>query len=150
VYIKSDGTPWRPIVHIEDISRAFIAVLHAPREVVHNQAFNVGRTEENYQIRDLGQIVQDTVPGCRVDYANDAEPDKRNYRVDFSRIRQVLPTFIPQWNARRGAQQLYDTYREVGLCLEDFEGPRYKRIDHIKQLLSSGRLDTGLRWRKAS
>jgi nucleoside-diphosphate-sugar epimerase len=150
VYIKSDGTPWRPIVHIEDISRAVIAVLQAPREVVHNQAFNVGRSEENYQIRDLGQIVQDTVPGCRVEYANDAEPDKRNYRVDFTRIMQMLPTFTPQWNARRGAQQLYDAYREVGLCLDDFEGPRYKRIDHIKQLLSSGRLDTGLRWKKAS
>jgi len=148
VYIKSDGTPWRPIVHIEDISRAFIAVLHAPHEVVHKQAFNVGRTEENYQIRDLAKIVQDVVPGCRVEYAKDAEPDKRSYRVDFGYIARTLPEFQPQWNARRGAQQLYDAYRQVGLRLEDFEGPRYKRIDHIKQLLSTDRLDTSLRWRR--
>jgi nucleoside-diphosphate-sugar epimerase len=147
VYIKSDGTPWRPIVHIEDISRAFIAVLRAPREVVHNQAFNVGCTEENYQIRDLAAIVEKEVPGCRVEYATDAEPDKRSYRVDFSKIRKMLPTFKPQWNASRGAQHLYETYREVGLCLEDFEGPRYKRIDHIKQLLHTNCIDTTLRIR---
>jgi nucleoside-diphosphate-sugar epimerase len=146
VYVKSDGTPWRPIVHIEDISRAFIAALHAPREVVHNQAFNVGLTEENYQIRDLAKIVEETVPGCRVEYAKDGEPDKRSYRVDFSKLARTLPAFKPQWNGRRGAKQLYETYSAIGLRLEDFEGPRYKRIDHIKQLLSTGRLDTTLRW----
>jgi nucleoside-diphosphate-sugar epimerase len=148
VYIKSDGSPWRPIVHVEDISRAFIAVLHAPREVVHTQAFNVGRTEENYQIRDLAKVVQEVVPGCRVEYAKDAEPDKRSYQVNFGYIARRLPGFQPQWDARRGAQQIYDAYCQVGLRLEDFEGPRYKRIDHIQQLLSTGRLDTTLRWRK--
>src|SRR5574341_1557925 len=91
VYIKSDGTPWRPIVHIEDISRALIAALHAPREVVHNQAFNVGRNEENYQIRDLAKIVEDLVPDCRVEYAEGGEPDKRSYRVDFSKLAHTLP-----------------------------------------------------------
>ena len=146
VYLKSDGSPWRPIVHIEDISRAFIAALNAPRELVHNQAFNVGINAENYRIRDLAEIVKDTVPGCRVEYAKDAEPDKRTYRVDFSKIERVLPEFKPQWNARRGAQELYQAYQKYGVKLEEFEGPKYKRIDHIKQLLSAGELDSTLRW----
>jgi nucleoside-diphosphate-sugar epimerase len=147
VYIKSDGTPWRPIVHIEDISRAFIAVLHARREVIHNQAFNIGINAENYQVRDLAEIVRETVPGCRIEYAQDAGPDTRSYRVGFSKVMRVLPDFKPQWNARRGAQALYTAYQRIGLKLEDFEGPKYKRIDHIKQLLSSNRLDKTLRWR---
>jgi len=146
VYIKSDGTPWRPIVHIEDISRAFIAVLHAPREVVHNQAFNVGRNDDNYRIRELAEIVEETVPGCSIEYAQDAGPDKRCYRVDCSKIVRTLPEFKPQWNARKGAQELYAAYQNVGLTLEDFEGARYKRIAHIQQLLSSDRLDETLRW----
>ena len=148
VYIKSDGTPWRPIVHIEDISRAFIAVLHAPREVVHNKAFNVGRNEDNYRIRELADIVKETVPGCHIEYAQDAGPDKRCYRVDSSRIAATLPEFEPQWNARKGARELLEAYQKVGLRLEDFEGPKYKRIDHIKQLLAAGRLGQDLRWKK--
>ena len=146
VLIKSDGTPWRPIIHIEDISRAFIATLHAPREVVHNEAFNVGRNDQNYRIRELAELVRDTVPGCEIDYAPDAGPDKRTYRVDFSKIAEKLPQFQPQWDARKGAQQLYKVYKECGLKLEEFEGPKYKRIDHIKQLLSNGLLDSSLRW----
>src|ERR1700730_7063741 len=149
VYIKSDGTPWRPIVHIEDISRAFLAVLEAPRDLVHNQAFNVGRNEENYQIRDLAQIVKETVPGCRIEYAPDAGPDTRCYRADFSRISRTLRNFRPQWDARKGARELYEVYQKVGLRLEDFEGARYKRIDHIQGLLASGRLDSTLRWQSA-
>lgn len=145
VYIKSDGTPWRPIVHIEDIARAFIAVLHAPREVVHNQAFNVGRSQENYRIRELAEIVRETVPGCRIEYARDGGPDKRCYRVDCSKIARILPEFKPQWDARKGARQLYDAYKKVGLRLEHFEGVRYKRIDHIKHLLRTGRLNADLR-----
>jgi nucleoside-diphosphate-sugar epimerase len=148
VLIKSDGTPWRPIIHIEDISRAFIAVLHAPREVVHNQAFNVGRNDQNYRIRDLAEIVEETVPGCQIEYAADAGPDKRTYRVDFSKIARVLPQFNPQWDARKGAQELYEAYKKQELRLADFEGPRYKRIDHIKQLLTDGLLDASLRWAK--
>lgn len=150
VYIKSDGTPWRPIVHIEDISRAFLAVLQAPQTVVSNQAFNVGRTEENYRIRDIATIVEETVPGCRIEYAKDGGPDKRCYRAAFGKIARQLPEFKPQWTARLGAQQLYDAYKRVGLRLEDFEGPRYKRIDHIKQLLSTGRLDANLRWTQSA
>jgi len=146
VYIKSDGTPWRPIVHIEDISRAFIAVLEAPTELIHNEAFNVGRNEDNYQIRDLAQIVQETVPNCRVEYAPDAGPDKRCYRVDSSKIAKVLPHFKPQWDARKGAQELYEVYQKVGLTLEEFEGTKYQRIAHIKYLISNELLDSELRW----
>jgi nucleoside-diphosphate-sugar epimerase len=149
VFIKSDGTPWRPIVHIEDISRAFLAALEAPLELIHNQAFNVGRSEENYQIRDLAEIVKETVPGCTIEFAADAGPDKRCYRADFSRIARVLPAFQPKWDARRGARELYEAYKKVDLRVEDFEGPRYKRIDHIQGLLASGRLNSDLRWQAA-
>jgi nucleoside-diphosphate-sugar epimerase len=146
IHLKSDGTPWRPIVHIEDISRAFLAVLQAPQELVHNEVFNVGRTEENFQIRELAQIVAETVPGCRVEFAEGAGPDTRSYRVDFSKIARTLPDFRPKWTAREGARQLLDAYRGSGLKLEEFEGPRYRRIDQIRQLLGSGRLDATLRW----
>jgi nucleoside-diphosphate-sugar epimerase len=146
VYLKSDGTPWRPIVHIEDMSRAFLAVLEAPREAVHNQAFNVGQTAENYRISEIAEIVRTTVPNTTIEFAKDAGPDLRCYRADFAKITRVLPSFRPQWTARKGAVQLYEAYKKVGLKLEDFEGPRYKRIDHIRQLLASGRLDTTLRW----
>ncbi|NIR49295.1 SDR family oxidoreductase, partial [candidate division KSB1 bacterium] len=148
VHLKSDGTPWRPIVHIEDIARAFIAALHAPRKLVHNAAFNVGRTEENYRIRELAEIVRDTVPGCRLEFADGAGPDKRNYRVDCDRIQHSLSDFSPKWTVRKGARQLYETYQKYGLCLKEFEGQRYKRIDHIQYLLKTGCLDDTLRWRK--
>lgn len=149
VFIKSDGTPWRPIVHIEDISRAFLAALQAPREKVHNEAFNVGRNEDNYQIRELADMVKDIVPNCKVEYAEDAGPDLRCYRVDCSKILRVLPEFKPQWSARKGVQELYDAYKAVGLTLEEFEGDRYQRIAHIKSLLASGELGEDLRWKVA-
>src|SRR5712692_7786221 len=146
VFIKSDGTPWRPIVHIEDISRAFLAVLEAPRELIHNQAFNVGITEENHQVRDLAEIVRQTVPQCTIQYAEGAGPDKRCYRVDCSKIRKTLPAFQPQWDARRGAQELYQAFQSYGLTLEDLEGARYMRIRHVKKLQEAGHLDASLRW----
>ena len=150
VHIKSDGTPWRPIVHIEDISAAFLAALEAPREKVHNQAFNVGRNDENFRIREIADIVRETVPGCVIEFAVDAGPDLRCYRADFSKISSTLPGFKPAWTARLGAQQLYTAYKKVGLRLEDFEGPRYRRIDNIKQLIASGELNDSLRWTKAA
>ena len=145
IHLKSDGTPWRPIVHIEDISRAFIAALEAPADQVFNEAFNVGQTAENYRIRDLAEIVAEVVPGCRVEFADDAGPDKRSYRVSFEKIRRSLSDFKPQWSARMGAEQLYKAYRASGLTLEEFEGPRYQRIGHIKKLLADDILDTDLR-----
>ena len=148
IYMKSDGTPWRPIVHIADISRAFITVLKAPMDLVNGEAFNVGRSDENYQIRELAEIVNETVPGCKIEYAKDGSPDTRCYRVDFSKINRVLPDFKPQWTARKGAKEIFDAVKKAGLQLGDFEGPRYKRISHIQELLSSGRLDANLRWRE--
>src|SRR5262249_11318352 len=114
---------------------------------VHNCAFNVGQTKENYRIAELAEIVKETVPGCQVEYSQDAGPDKRCYRVDFSRIQKTLPSFKPQWDARRGAEQLYRSYRQVNLRVEDFEGARYNRIDHLQSLLSSGQVGSDLRWR---
>jgi nucleoside-diphosphate-sugar epimerase len=150
IYLKSDGSPWRPIAHIEDISRAFIAALEAPEEDVFNQAFNVGCTAHNYRMRDIADIVADVVPGCRVELAPDAGPDKRSYRVSFEKIARVLPAFKPQWDARRGAEQLYAAYRRSGLILEEFEGPRYQRIGHIQRLMAEGALTPDLRHSRAA
>jgi nucleoside-diphosphate-sugar epimerase len=146
IYLKSDGSPWRPIVHIEDISRAFIAALEAPEDAVFNEPFNVGQTAHNYRIRDLAEIVAKVVPDCKIDYAADAGPDKRSYRVSFEKIKSKLPQFKPQWDAHMGAEQLYKAYRSSGLTLEAFEGPRYQRISHIKKLLADGVLDADLRY----
>src|ERR1700722_11656000 len=146
VYMKSDGTPWRPIVHIRDIIAAVVAVLDAPRETVHNQTFNVGRNEENFRIRELADIVAETVPGCRVEYAPGGGPDLRCYRVNFDKINRLIPAFCPQWTARRGAQELYDAYRRVGLTLADTEQGRYVRINEIRRLQLAGKLDADLHW----
>jgi len=148
VHIKSDGTPWRPIVHIEDISRAFLAVLHAPIEKVYNQAFNVGVNTDNFQIRDIAEIVKDTVPGSKIEYAKGASPDRRNYRVDCRKLPHEVSGFIPKWNARKGARELYSTLKRYGLKLEEFEGMKYQRVGHIKYLLQTGVLDKCLRWQK--
>ena len=146
VYLKSDGSPWRPVVHVEDISRAYLAALEAPRDAVHNRAFNVGTTPENYQIRELAEIVHDLVPGCTIEYAPDAGPDMRCYRVNCERIATELPNFKPQWTARRGVEQLYEAYCRAKIELDEFEGPKYKRIDHVKQLINEGLLTSDLRW----
>jgi nucleoside-diphosphate-sugar epimerase len=145
IYLKSDGSPWRPIVHIEDISRAFIAAAEAPEERVCNQAFNVGQTAHNYRIRDLAEIVASVVPDCALSFAPDAGPDKRSYRVSFDKIARLLPEFRPQWDACRGAEQLYAAYRASGVTLEQFEGPRYQRIAHIRGLMRDGILGPDLR-----
>ncbi|MDF3813013.1 NAD-dependent epimerase/dehydratase family protein, partial [Rhodopseudomonas sp. BAL398] len=147
IHLKSDGTPWRPIVHIEDISRAFIAALEAPVDAVFNEAFNVGQTPHNYQIRDLAKIVAEVVPGCEVEFADGAGPDTRSYRVSFDKIRTRLPAFKPQWDAKKGAEQLYKAYQTSGITLEEFEGPRYQRIGHINKLLADGILNDDLRHR---
>ena len=146
VLLKSDGTPWRPIVHIEDMSRAFLSVIEAPRDLVHDEAFNVGRTSENYQIRDLAEIVARVVPGSKVEFASEAGPDTRDYKVNCDKIKDTLPSFEPQWTAEAGAIELRDAYTEVGLELDEFEGPRYRRVSHIQSLIESGRIDTELRW----
>jgi nucleoside-diphosphate-sugar epimerase len=145
--IKSDGTPWRPLVHIEDIAHAFVAVLEASRELVHNEAFNVGITSENYRVRDIASMVQEIVPGSRVAYAGDAGPDARNYRVDCDKIRSRLPAFRPCWTVRRGIEQVYEAYSRHGTSAEEFLSSRFIRLKRIRELQSSGALDEMLRWR---
>lgn len=145
VFLKSDGSPWRPIVHVEDVACAYIAALEAPREAVHNTAFNVGSTTENYQVREIAEMVREVVPGSRVSFAADAAPDKRCYRVDCNRIARTLHGFKPQWTARRGIEQLFEAFQRTGLKLDDFEGERYKRIAHIKKLVEDGVIGRDLR-----
>ena len=145
IYLKSDGTPWRPIVHIRDISAAFLAALEAPEHLIHNEAFNVGQTEHNYRIRDIAEIASKAVPGCRIEYASDAGPDTRSYRVSFEKIKRVLPAFKPEWDAARGAAELYQAYRAAKLDPAAFEGPKYQRIGHIRQLIETGVLSADLR-----
>jgi nucleoside-diphosphate-sugar epimerase len=144
IYLKSDGSPWRPIVHIEDIARAFLAGLKAPAEKIFNEAFNVGRTEHNYRIREIAEVVAQVVPGCRLEIAPDAGPDKRSYRVSFDKIARVLPEFEPRWDVRKGAEQLHAAYRAAGLTLEQIER-RYQRISQIKMLMREGRVGNDLR-----
>ena len=149
ILIKSDGSPWRPIVHIRDISLAFIAALDVDRSVIHNEAYNVGRSEENYQIRDIARLVEEVVPGCEVTFADGASPDKRSYQVDFSKIQAAIPGYRPTWTARKGVEEVYATLRDSGLSPDEFEGPRYRRIDHIREMLASGELQEDLRWSPA-
>jgi nucleoside-diphosphate-sugar epimerase len=144
--VKSDGTPWRPLVHVEDIAAASLAVLHAPREVVHNQAFNVGRTDQNFRVREVADMVREIVPGSTVTYAEGGGPDPRCYRVNCDKLPRAVPTYRPRWTVRLGIQQLRDVYGAVGLSREDFLGSKYLRIERIRELLSKGRLDKDLRW----
>lgn len=146
VYIMSDGSPWRPIVHIEDIIAAAMAALEAPIDSVHNETFNVGQTDENYRVREIAEIVKDTVPGCHIEYAPGGSPDKRCYRVDFSKIEKKLPAFKPKWNAKKGAEQLYAAYSAAGLTFDDVKNGRYARMAHIRRLMNGGKLDESLRW----
>jgi nucleoside-diphosphate-sugar epimerase len=146
ILIQSDGTPWRPLVHVEDISGALRAVLDAPRELVHNEAFNVGASAENYRIRDLAEIVEDVVPGARASFAEGGGPDKRSYQVDCSKIARVLPEFEIKWTVRRGVEQLSDAYVRDGLTFEAFTGTRYLRINRVRELQETARLDEELRW----
>ncbi|WP_235608598.1 NAD-dependent epimerase/dehydratase family protein, partial [Frankia casuarinae] len=145
VYLKSDGTPWRPLVHIEDIARAMLAVCEAPREKIHLKAYNVGRSAENYRIRDVAAIVEEVVPGGRVVFADTAGPDKRNYRVDCDRIAEEIPGFRPVWTVRKGVEELYLAYVAAGLTKEELIGSRFQRIQRIQQLMADGLLDVTLR-----
>jgi nucleoside-diphosphate-sugar epimerase len=147
VLIQSDGTPWRPLVHIRDISKAFLAVLEAPREAIHNEAFNVGSSEENYQIRDVADIVQDVVPGCRVKYMEGGGPDPRCYRVNCDKLRRHIPTFETEWTVRKGVEELYAQFKQNGLTADMFG--EYVRLKRIQAHLAEGRLDSSLRWTNA-
>lgn len=145
VLIMSDGTPWRPLVHIEDISRAFLAATEAPLEVVHNAAFNVGRTSESYRVSEVAEIVAEVVPGSRVVYHPDGGPDKRNYRVDCDKIARVLPAFEPVWTVRRGVEQLFEFFDREGLTIDEFTSSGFLRIKRVKERQQLGTLDESLR-----
>ncbi|WP_289042596.1 SDR family oxidoreductase [uncultured Aliiroseovarius sp.] len=145
ILMMSDGTPWRPIIHVEDMARAFLAALDADADAIRGEAFNVCRTENNYQIKELAHIVADTVDGAKIDYASDAGPDNRSYRVSSAKIERLIPGFEPVWDAKRGAQQLYDAVKSYGLQTEDFEGRKYKRLAQLEALVAEGRLDDEFR-----
>ena len=145
IRIMSDGTPWRPLVHVEDISRAILAVLGAPRDVVAGESFNVGVDSDNYQVRELAEIVREVVPGCEIEYAGDGEPDRRSYRVDFRKIARALPDLRFEWNARRGAAELAEAYAASNMTFAEFDGDKYVRVKHLKKLLAEGALDADLR-----
>jgi nucleoside-diphosphate-sugar epimerase len=146
VRLQSDGTPWRPLVHVEDIARAFLAIMEAPREAVHNEAFNIGGPGENYQIRDVANIVMETVKGSTITFAEGAAPDLRDYRVSFDKLAAKVPGFKAKWNVKTGAEQLLASYIENGLTLEDLTGPKFTRLQKIQLLQEGGRLSVDLRW----
>jgi len=146
VFIKGDGTPWRPLVHVQDVARSFIAVLNTPREAVHNEGFLVGNENENYRVRDIAEVVRQTVHGCHIEYAQQPSPDRRCCRADFRKITRVLSGFVPQWDIRRGAEELYQGFRENQLTLKDLEGAKYNRIDTIRHLMETRQLGADLRW----
>jgi nucleoside-diphosphate-sugar epimerase len=145
VRLQSDGTPWRPLVHIEDISRAFLAMLDAPRDLVHDQAFNVGRPEDNVQVRDIAEMVRDAVPGSEVSLADGAGPDLRNYRVDFSKLIGTFPELRLRWTVREGVRELLGAYTEYGLTYDDFTSSRFVRLRRTRELLEAGIVDDMLR-----
>lgn len=145
VRLESDGSPWRPLVHIEDISRAFLAALEAPRDRVHDQAFNVGRSQDNVQIRDIAELVRDAIPESKVTFADGAGPDIRNYRVDFSKLHETFPDLSLQWTVQAGIGELARAYAEYGLSYEDFVSSRFVRLRRIRELLAAGVVDDELR-----
>jgi nucleoside-diphosphate-sugar epimerase len=147
VHMESDGSPWRPLVHVEDISRTFLAVLEAPQTLVHNEAFNVGRSEDNLQIRQVAEIVREAVPESEVSFAAGAGPDLRNYRVDFSKLNDSFPRLELKWRVQDGVDQLVHSYKACGLTYDDVQSSRFVRLRRIRELLNSGVIDDLLRRR---
>lgn len=145
VRLLSDGRAWRPLIHVEDIAAAFVALLEAPRDVVHAKAYNVAQTSENYLIRDVAELVAEVVPGSRVTFADNAATDLRDYRVSGDLVAAEVPGFQPQWTVRKGAEQLVEAYQRHGLTEEAFRS-RFLRIRRIQQLTEAGRIDGDLRW----
>jgi nucleoside-diphosphate-sugar epimerase len=145
VHLQSDGTPWRPLVHIEDISRVFLAVMEAPRALIHDQAFNVGRPDDNVQIREVAEMVREAVPGSRLTFAEGAGPDLRNYRADFSKLNDTFPDLKLRWSVREGIGELLVAYMKYSLTYDDFTSSRFIRLRRVRELLDQGLLDDQLR-----
>ena len=141
VFLESDGSAWRPLVHVEDISRAFLAMLEAPRDCVHDEAFNIGRSQDNVRVRDVAEMVRDAVPGSRLSFAAGAGPDLRNYRVDFSKLTETFPGLSLRWSVREGIEELVGAYLEHGLSYRDFTSSRFVRLRRIRELQSAGLVD---------
>lgn len=150
VHLKSDGSAWRPIVHIGDISNAFIAVLKADQQDIHNEAFNIGAPSENYRVREIAEMVKEIVPNSELRFAEGASADTRCYRVNFDKAINTLKHFKPTWTARKGVQECYDAYQKYGVTLEEFEGPKYQRLAHIKQLLANNKITDDLRFTQSA
>ncbi len=146
IRIMSDGTPWRPMAHVQDICQAFACVLEAPLDVVSGQAFNVGANSENYQVRDLAAVAQEAAGECSIEYSGQAGPDPRNYRVSFDKLARIFPHFQPRWNAREGARELCASYRAAGMTAEDFHSRKFTRLKQLKFLMENGKLDDLLQW----
>jgi nucleoside-diphosphate-sugar epimerase len=149
VLVYSDGKPWRPVVHVQDVSRAFLAVLEAPLASVHNQAFNIGANHLNHQIIELAQIAVRTVPGCRLEVQARPGADQRTYKTDFGKFARAFPEFEFLWNAETGARELYHAFKSQGLTYELFTDKKFTRLKWLRHLLDSGRLDESLRWQPA-
>lgn len=146
IRILSDGTPWRPLVHVNDIANAFVAALEAPKDVVHNETFNIGRTEENYQVRQVADIIAEAMPAVSIEYAGQGGPDKRDYRVSFKKAESRLSGFVPRWTVQRAIEELVDFCGRAKITVGDIDGTRFARIARIKHLLTTGAIDSQLRW----
>src|SRR5688572_29282796 len=146
VTLYSDGKPWRPVVHVEDVARAFLAASEAPLADVWNQAFNTGANHLNHQIFELAEIVADTVPGCKLEVLAQPAADQRTYKADFGKFARVFPDFSFKWNAKEGARELYQTFKQIGLTHESFLDKRFTRLKWLRYLLDTGQLDSSLRW----
>lgn len=146
IRLLSDGTSWRPMVHVRDLAKVALALLEAPAESIRGESFNVGSAAQNYRVKELADELHE-VTGCQIELAGDASPDPRSYRVDFGRLERVFPTLRLDWDARAGARELVDSYRANGMTSELFEGRRYVRLRQIKHLLDSDLVDDDLRWR---
>ncbi len=144
VFLKSDGSSWRPLVHIEDISRAFCALLEADRAQIHNEAFNIGATKENYLISDVAEIVADVV-GCPVTLSDEAFNDLRNYKVNCDKYENMFPDDRPQWTVRRGVETLKEAMIKNKLTIEQLEGGRFMRLHHLRQGMESGAIANDFR-----
>jgi nucleoside-diphosphate-sugar epimerase len=149
IRLLSDGGSWRPVVHVRDIGRAIVGTLEAPPELLRGHAFNVGSTHENYQVRELAELVHDQLPECELEFAEGAAADPRSYRVDFGRFEREFPAHVPEKTASDGVRELYIAYRDIGLTRSEFEGPRYTRLKRLQALVENGRLDEGLRRRES-
>lgn len=150
VLMKSDGTPWRPLVHIRDISAAYLAILDAPRKLIHNEAFNVGRSSENYRVSEIAEMVRDHVPGSAIRYEDGAGPDKRCYRITCAKLEETLPAYQPVWTVEAGIKELRDAYEEFALTKDAFVGSDFLRIRRINHLIDVGQLDDTLRWKNGA